>query len=55
MIEGTRGIVQSIVLNDRWYALTVDTRGQFGVWDIIQGQCLGVYEREDIEAMVRGS
>ncbi len=55
VIEGTRGIVRSIVLNDRWHALTVDTRGQVNVWDIIRGQCLGVFEREDIEAMMHGS
>ena len=55
VIEGTRGIVRSVVLNDRWHALTVDTRGQVGVWDIIRGQCLGVFEREDIEAMMHGS
>jgi WD repeat-containing protein 48 len=55
VIEGTRGIVRSVVLNDRWHALAVDTRGQVGAWDIIRGQCLGVFEREDVEAMMRGS
>lgn len=55
VIKGTRGIVRSIVLNDRWHTLTVDTRGQVGVWDIIRGQCLGVFEREDVETMMHGS
>jgi WD repeat-containing protein 48 len=55
VIEGTRGIVRSVVLNDRWHALTVDTCAQVGVWDIVRGQCLGAFEREDIEAMMHGS
>ena len=55
IIEGTRGIVRSVVLNDRWHAVTVDTCGQVGIWDIIRGQCLGVFEKEDIEAMMNGS
>jgi WD repeat-containing protein 48 len=55
IIEGTRGIVRSVILNDRWHALTVDTRGQVGVWDITRGQCLGVFEREDVEAIMHGS
>jgi WD repeat-containing protein 48 len=55
IIEGTQGIVRSVVLNDRWHALTVDTRGQVGAWDIVWGQCLGVFEREDVEAMMHGS
>lgn len=54
IIEGTRGIVRSVVLNDRWHAVTVDTCGQVGVWDIIRGQCLGVFEKEDVEAMTNG-
>jgi len=53
--EGTRGIVRSVMLNDRWHALTVDTRGQVGVWDITRGQCLGVFERGDVETMMHGS
>ncbi|PVG01194.1 hypothetical protein CPB86DRAFT_805384 [Serendipita vermifera] len=52
-IPGTQGIVRSVVLNDRWHALTVDTMGHVGVWDIARGQCIGKYEKVDVEEALR--
>ncbi|KAG8800857.1 hypothetical protein FRC17_006796 [Serendipita sp. 399] len=49
VIQGTQGIVRSVVLNDRWHALTVDTMGSVGVWDIVRGICVGTYEKGDVE------
>lgn len=50
LIPGDHGLVRSIILNDRVYALTVDTAGQVAVWDIVRGQCLGLYRPEDVAA-----
>ncbi|KAL0573430.1 hypothetical protein V5O48_008524 [Marasmius crinis-equi] len=43
VIPGDAGLVRSVILNDRVHALTVDTAGEVGVWDIVRGICLGVY------------
>lgn len=48
LIPGDHGLVRSIILNDRINALTVDTAGQVAVWDIVRGQCLGLYRPEDV-------
>jgi WD repeat-containing protein 48 len=53
VIQGTQGIVRSVVLNDRWHALTVDTNGHVGVWDIVRGVCIGMYEKQDVEQASR--
>ena len=50
VIRGDHGLVRSIILNDRTYALTVDTAGEVAVWDIIRGVCLGRYPAEDVAA-----
>ncbi|KAF9269053.1 WD40 repeat-like protein [Marasmius fiardii PR-910] len=43
IIPGDAGLVRCVILNDRIHALTVDTAGEVGVWDIVRGNCLGVY------------
>ncbi|KAG9051782.1 hypothetical protein FS842_011035, partial [Serendipita sp. 407] len=53
VIQGTQGIVRSVVLNDRWHALTVDTVGYVGVWDIARGICVGGYEKGDVEGAMK--
>ncbi|KAH9475511.1 UBP9-binding protein [Psilocybe cubensis] len=50
VIPGDHGLVRSVILNDRINALTVDTAGQVAVWDIVRGQCLGLYRPEDVAA-----
>ena len=52
-IQGTQGIVRSVVLNNRWHALTVNTAGHVGVWDIVRGVCVGVFEKSDVEEATR--
>jgi WD repeat-containing protein 48 len=49
VLQGAQGIVRSVVLNDRWHALTVDTMGHVGVWDIVRGKCVGMFEKCDVE------
>ncbi|KIJ17442.1 hypothetical protein PAXINDRAFT_168100 [Paxillus involutus ATCC 200175] len=53
VIAGSRGLVRAILLNDRMHALTVDTRGEVAVWDIVRGICRGWYIREDVRAASR--
>ncbi|KAF9227880.1 WD40 repeat-like protein [Gyrodon lividus] len=53
VIAGSRGLVRAILLNDRMHALTVDTRGDVAVWDIVRGICQGWYTREDVRAASR--
>ncbi|KAJ7890547.1 hypothetical protein B0H14DRAFT_2689773 [Mycena olivaceomarginata] len=45
-IAGERGLVRALVLNDRVHAVSVDTGGEVGVWDLVRGVCVGVYGRE---------
>lgn len=49
VLQGAQGIVRSVMLNDRWHALTVDTTGHVGVWDIVRGKCVGMFEKCDVE------
>ncbi|EUC54390.1 WD repeat protein C31A2,14, putative, partial [Rhizoctonia solani AG-3 Rhs1AP] len=42
-ITGSHGLVRSVVLNDRVHALSVDTRGEVAVWDVVRGTCRGVF------------
>jgi WD repeat-containing protein 48 len=53
VIEDTQGIVRLVVLNDRCHALTVNTNGHVGVWDIIRGICICMYEKKDVEQASR--
>lgn len=48
IIYGEHGLVRSIILNDRIHVLTVDTRGEVAVWNIVRGVCLGKYKAEDV-------
>ncbi|KAG8844040.1 hypothetical protein FRB96_003304 [Tulasnella sp. 330] len=48
VIQGTHGLIRAVLLNSRLHALTVDTAGEVAVWDLVQGQCLGVYSSEDV-------
>ncbi|KAI6166983.1 hypothetical protein EDD17DRAFT_1773978 [Pisolithus thermaeus] len=53
VMPGSRGLVRAILLNDRMHALTVDTKGEVAVWDIVRGICRGNYTREDVRAASR--
>ncbi|EJD38181.1 hypothetical protein AURDEDRAFT_187845 [Auricularia subglabra TFB-10046 SS5] len=44
-----RGIVRSILLNDRMHALTVDTCGEVRLWDVVRCVCKGVFVGEQRE------
>jgi WD repeat-containing protein 48 len=50
VLQGERGLLRSIILNDRMHALTVDTAGEVAVWDIIRGVCLGRWAPADVAA-----
>jgi WD repeat-containing protein 48 len=36
------------LLNDRRHALTIDTADEVALWDIVRGQCLGVFEPQEL-------
>ncbi|KAG8931408.1 hypothetical protein FRC01_001355 [Tulasnella sp. 417] len=48
VIQGTHGLVRSVILSDRIHALTVDTAGEVAVWDLVRGTCEGVYSGDSI-------
>jgi WD repeat-containing protein 48 len=48
VIRGERGLVRSVVLNDRTNVLTVDTEGEVAVWDLVRGKMRGIWGREEI-------
>ncbi|KAJ7066614.1 hypothetical protein C8F01DRAFT_1123933 [Mycena amicta] len=41
-LAGERGLVRALVLNDRVHAVSIDTGGEVGVWDLVRGLCVGV-------------
>jgi WD repeat-containing protein 48 len=47
-IAGERGLVRALVLNDRVHAISVDTGGEVGVWDLVRGLCVGVFLKEEL-------
>ncbi|KAE8233981.1 hypothetical protein CF326_g978 [Tilletia indica] len=49
-IEGTHGLIRCAMLNDRRHVLTVDSKGQLAIWDILAAQMLGVIDDGDIRA-----
>ncbi|KAG0697829.1 hypothetical protein DFH29DRAFT_811144 [Suillus ampliporus] len=53
VIAGSHGLVRAILLNDRMHALTVDTKGEVAVWDIVRGVCSGWFAREEVRAASR--
>jgi WD repeat-containing protein 48 len=50
VIQGDKGLVRSIILNNRMHALTVDTAGEVAVWDVIRAICLGKFVKDDVSA-----
>ncbi len=48
---GAPGLVRALILNDRIHALTVDTRGEVAVWDLVRGVCRGVYGKGVIQGL----
>ncbi|KZW03181.1 WD40 repeat-like protein [Exidia glandulosa HHB12029] len=44
--SSARGIVRSVLLNDRIHALTVDTAGEVRIWDVVRCICKGVFVGE---------
>lgn len=53
VILGSHGLLRGILLNDRMHALTVDTKGEVAVWDIVRGICRGKYIKEVVRAAGR--
>ncbi|KAG8753415.1 hypothetical protein FRC12_011551 [Ceratobasidium sp. 428] len=49
-IAGSHGLVRSVVLNDRIHALSVDTRGEVAVWDVVRGVCRGVFVLDKVNS-----
>ncbi|WOO83377.1 WD repeat-containing protein 48 [Vanrija pseudolonga] len=47
-IEGSPGLIRSLILNDRMHALTLDTKGEVAVWHLVRGECVGRFEIPDI-------
>lgn len=50
VIRGDAGLVRSIILNDRIHALTVDTLGEVGVWNVIRCTHMGRFLPKDVAA-----
>ncbi|KAI0052794.1 WD40 repeat-like protein [Auriscalpium vulgare] len=50
IIEGERGLVRAVMLNNRMHALTVDTCGEVAVWDVVRGHCVGKYLCTDLSS-----
>ncbi|KAJ6591528.1 hypothetical protein DFH09DRAFT_1306267 [Mycena vulgaris] len=47
-LRGEKGLVRALVLSDRVHAVSVDTGGEVGVWDLVRGVCVGVFGREAV-------
>ncbi|PPQ84564.1 hypothetical protein CVT26_002896, partial [Gymnopilus dilepis] len=54
VIPGSHGLVRSVILNDRIHALTVDTAGMVGVWDVVRGVCRGIWGAGDVIRLAGG-
>lgn len=48
VIEGSPGLIRSLILNDRLHVLTLDTQGEVAVWHLIRGECLGRFSQKDV-------
>lgn len=48
VIEGGYGLRRVELLNDRRHALTEDTEGEVGLWDIVRGRCIGVFAPDEL-------
>ncbi|CAD6963969.1 unnamed protein product [Tilletia controversa] len=47
-IEGRHGLIRCAMLNDRRHVVTVDSKGQLAIWDILAAQMLGTIDPVDI-------
>ncbi|KAF7309790.1 WD-REPEATS-REGION domain-containing protein [Mycena indigotica] len=52
-LKGERGLVRAVVLNDRVHAISIDTSGEIGVWDLVRGICVGVIPRKAHDVTVK--
>jgi WD repeat-containing protein 48 len=55
VIQGDRGLLRSIILNDRVHALSVDISGEVRVWNIVRGICKGFFPAEDVLEASKGT
>lgn len=54
IIEGIHGLTRCELLNDRRHALSIDTKGEIALWDIVEGRCLGIFADEvDLRSTLR--
>jgi WD repeat-containing protein 48 len=51
VIEGSHGLIRVELLNDKRHVLSVDTRGDVALWDVVQGRCVGVYESSEVHKL----
>lgn len=47
-IDGSPGLIRSLILNDRLHVLTLDTHGEVAIWHLIRGECLGRFSQADV-------
>ncbi|PWN49847.1 WD40 repeat-like protein [Violaceomyces palustris] len=48
VIEGSHGLIRSLILNDRRHVLAISSIGVVTLWDIVKGICLGAFDREEL-------
>lgn len=48
VIDGSPGLIRSLILNDRLHVLTLDTHGEVAIWHLIRGECLGRFSQNDV-------
>ncbi|KDE04039.1 hypothetical protein MVLG_05540 [Microbotryum lychnidis-dioicae p1A1 Lamole] len=53
VIEGGQGLKRCELLNDRRHGLTIDTKDEVALWDIIRCECLGVFEPQEVQQLRR--
>ncbi|KAF7308784.1 WD-REPEATS-REGION domain-containing protein [Mycena kentingensis (nom. inval.)] len=52
-LTGERGLVRAAILNDRVHAISIDTGGEIGVWDLVRGVCVGIIPKAAHEAATK--
>ncbi|KAH8824754.1 hypothetical protein DL96DRAFT_1614982 [Flagelloscypha sp. PMI_526] len=52
--HGEHGLIRATLLNDRVHALSVDSLGNVGVWDIMRGIWKGGFAAEDVRLLLDG-
>ncbi|KIY69684.1 WD40 repeat-like protein [Cylindrobasidium torrendii FP15055 ss-10] len=55
VLRGGSGLVRAIILNDRIHALSVDTRGEVAVWDLVRGTCRGSFDKPTVDKLLYGA